>query len=193
VSWAESYRETGASKTNDYFAVASPLTALLKGGHQGVALEKEEWAALIVWMDLNVPQHSDGGYGFNRDDRRRPDPEGERRLRQAVRERFGAFWAEQPFQALVNVGAPEKSRVLLAALPVEKGGWGQLEEGFSGTRDADYQEMLERVLGAIAPQPYQDRLGACGRGAGCVCNSCWVWMGRYNEPPLPPAQVTAAP
>jgi len=182
VSWAESYHETGASKTNDYFAVASPLTALLKKGHQGVKLSQEEWDALIVWMDLNVPQHSDGGYAFNRDDRRGPQPQGEKRLRDAIAARFGRGLADQPYLALVNVGAPEKSRVLRAALPAEKGGWAQLDDGFSGTEDPAYQALLALVRDSIAPQAHQDFCGTCGRGAACVCNSCWVWMGHYNEP-----------
>ena len=182
VSWAESYKETGASKTNDYFAIASSLTATLKKGHQGVKLSKDDWDALIVWMDLNVPQHGDGGYGFNRDDRRKPDPEGERRLRTAIEMRFGKEVATQPFPALVNIGAPEKSRILLAALPVEQGGWGQFEESFSGTDDPNYQSLLALVRGAIAPQAYPDHFGTCGRGKDCVCNSCWVWMGHFNEP-----------
>jgi len=182
VNWAESYKLTTASKTNDYFAVASRLTAILKKDHQGVKLSKEEWDALIVWMDLNVPQYGDGGYGFNREDRRLPQPEGEKRLRAEVEKRFGKEVAAQPFDALVNVGSPEKSRVLLAALPTDKGGWGQLDGGFKGTDDPDYQSLLALVQGAIAPQPYQDFNGTCGRGTNCVCNSCWVWMGRFNEP-----------
>jgi len=82
----------------------------------------------------------------------------------------------------VNVGAPEKSRVLLAALPTDKGGWGQFDGGFKGTDDPDYQALLALVRGAIKPQAYQDFHGTCGRGTNCVCNSCWVWMGRFNEP-----------
>jgi hypothetical protein len=182
VSWAESYKETGASKTNDYFAIASPLAAILKKGHNGVILSKDEWDALIVWMDLNVPQHSDGGYEFNRLDRRRAEPAGEKRLRAEVETLFGRGVASQPFSALVNVGAPEKSRILLAALPADKGGWGQLEGGFKGTDDPSYQAMLSLVQAAIAPQAYQDFCGTCGRGKACVCNSCWVWMGHFNEP-----------
>jgi len=61
VNWAESYKETTASKTNDYFAVASPLTAILKKGHNGVKLSKEEWDALIVWMGrFNGPGSGSG-------------------------------------------------------------------------------------------------------------------------------------
>ena len=182
VKWAESFYETGASKTNDYFAIASPLTAILKKGHHDVKLSKDEWDALIVWLDMNVPQFSDGAYEFNRAEQRQPEPAGEKRLRAAIEAQFGKAVAGQPFPALVNVGSPEKSRILLAALPADKGGWGQLESGFSGKGDPKYQAMFSLVQGAIAPQAYQDHLGTCGRGTNCVCNSCWVWMGRFNEP-----------
>ena len=182
VSWAESYHETGASKTNDYFAIASPLTAILKRGHHGVKLSKDEWDALIVWMDMNVPHYGDGYYEFNRAEQRQPEPGGEKRLRAAVEAQFGKAVAEQPFPALVNVGSPEKSRILLAALPADKGGWGQLEGGFKGADDPRYQAMLSLVQASVAPQAYHDYCGTCGRGKACVCNSCWIWMGRFNEP-----------
>jgi hypothetical protein len=181
ISWIEAYHETGASKTNDYFSVASPLTALLRRGHHDVTLAKDEWTALILWMDLGVPHYSDGHYGFNNDEDRRPDPTGEQRLRETIRARFGEALAAQPFNALVNVGAPEKSRVLLAALPLTDGGWGQLPNGFKDRNDSDYRAMLSAVQGAIAPLTYHDVCGTCGRGSNCVCNSCWVWMGHFNE------------
>jgi hypothetical protein len=182
VKWVESYQETGASKTNDYFAIASPLTAILKKGHHGVKLSEDEWDALIVWMDLNVPHYGDGYYGFNRAEQRQPEPAGEKRLRAAIEGRFGKAVAEQPFPALVNVGEPEKSRILLAALPADKGGWGQLEGGFAGADDPDYQALSALVQASIAPLAHHDARGTCGRGTNCVCNSCWVWMGRFNEP-----------
>jgi len=182
ISWVESYRETGASKTNDYFAMASPLTAILKRGHHNVSLSKEEWETLIVWMDLNVPHYSDGHYGFNNDEDRQPDPAGERCLRDAVRARFGEELAKEPFAALVNVGAPDKSRILMAALGENGGGWGQLENGFKDRDDAGYRELHALVLGAIKPLKVHDYCGTCGRGKDCVCNSCWVWMGHFNEP-----------
>ena len=182
VSWVESYQETGASKTNDYFAIASPLTALLKRGHNGVTLSKDEWNALILWMDLNVPRYSGGHYGFNTDEDRQPDPAGERRLRDVIRARFGEAVAAQPFAALVNVGAPDKSRILLASLPIAEDGWGQLANGFKGRDDPGYLALRRCVDGAIAPLAYHDICGTCGRGTNCICNSCWVWMGHYNEP-----------
>ncbi|MDA3923708.1 MAG: hypothetical protein PF904_03305 [Kiritimatiellae bacterium] len=180
VTLAESYKETGASTLNDYFATASPLTALLKKGHHDVKLSKDELAALVLWMDLNAPQYSDGFYGFNRPEQRKPDATGEKQLRAAIQTRFGKAVAEQPFAALVNVGKPEKSRILLAALPTDKGGWGQLEAGFKGLEAPEYKAMQKLVKGSIKALAYHDFHGTCGRGKDCICNSCWIWMGEYN-------------
>ncbi len=180
VRQAEWYKESDASRPKDYFAVVSPLTALLRKGHEGVVLSKADWEALIVWMDLNAPQYGD--YGFNREEQREADPAGERRLRAAVEARYGKSVAAQPFHALVNVGAPEKSRVLLMALPESAGGWGHEEDGFAGTDDPTYRALLTLVRQAIKPAAFQDVCGTCGRGPACVCQSCWVWMGRFNAP-----------
>jgi hypothetical protein len=182
VKWAESYSETGESKPKDYFSAASPLTALLKKGHHNVKLTQSEWGALILWMDMNVSQFSDGFYGFNRLEQRKPDSSGETRLRVEVEARFGKEVAAQPFDALVNVGEPEKSRILLAALPAEKGGWGQFKGGYPSRDDPEYRVMLALVQGSITPMVHHDYCGTCGRGKECVCGSCWVWMGHYNEP-----------
>ncbi len=191
VKQAEWYKESDASTPKDYFAVVSPLTAMLEKGHQGVVLSKADWDALIVWMDLNAPQYGD--YGFNRAEQRAVDPEGERRLRGEIEERFGKAVASQPFESLVNVGQPEKSRILLAALPAAAGGWGQLADGFSGKDDPAYASLLESVRHAVKPLAYADIHGTCGRGRDCVCQSCWVWMGRFNEVrPAPAAAQTAA-
>ena len=64
--------------------------------------------------------------------------------------------------------------------------WGRYTPAFLLYRadkdDPRYQALLALVQGAIAPQAHQDHLGTCGRGKDCVCNSCWIWMGRFNEP-----------
>jgi len=75
-------------------------------------------------------------------------------------------------------------------LPADKGGWGQFEDGFAGTDDPAYRDMLSLVRASIAPQACRDYCGTCGRGKACVCNSCWVWMGHFNEP-APDKRVTA--
>ena len=43
---------------------------------------------------------------------------------------------------LLNMTNPEHSRLLLAPLPEDKGGWGTCEHKFSGPTDRDYTELL---------------------------------------------------
>ena len=180
VKWAQSYKETGESRPYDYFAAVSPLTALLKKGHKNIKLSADEWKALILWMDLNVSQHSEGFYGFNRLEQRKPDAAGEAELRKAIAARFGEKIAQQPYETLVNVGEPEKSRVLMASLPVDKGGWGQWKSGFKDRDAPEYKDMFALVQKSITPLKHKNFCGSCGRGKDCACASCWVWMGEFN-------------
>jgi formylglycine-generating enzyme required for sulfatase activity len=41
----------------DYYYNTSELVQMLKKGHHGVELNKEEWDRLITWIDMNVPYH----------------------------------------------------------------------------------------------------------------------------------------
>ena len=166
VSIARSYSETIESKPYDYFAAPSPLTKRLQAGHGGVKLSEEEWKTLILWMDFNVTEWNvGGGYSWNRPELRTVDPAGERRLREAIRERLGEKIADQPFEALVNRGDETKSRVLWLAKP----------------EDREY--LLKLVRASLVNSKYHDIDGTCGRPveAGCECNSCWVRRGKFNR------------
>ena len=117
--------ETWYSEPKDYFAHGGTLARLLLEGHEGVELDPESHQRIIDWLDLNAPLY--GTYSWNKDEWRRPDPEGEQALRAHIRQRFGDDLAEQPFAALVNVALPEESRILKAPLALAAGGWGQIE------------------------------------------------------------------
>ena len=171
VSFAPSYQETIESKPYDYFAAASPLMKKLDGGH-GPKLTPAERAALVLWMDLNVPQFNiGGGYAWDRPELRAIDPAGERALRAAIAattlaEGDAAEVAKQPVEALVNNGDEEKSRILWLVKPAER------------------PRFLELVRKCIVPHRYRDLDGTCGRPVGepCLCNSCWVRRGGFNRP-----------
>lgn len=45
----------------EYHADTSPLIQMLRKGHQGVRLGKEDWDRLITWIDLNGPCHGTWG------------------------------------------------------------------------------------------------------------------------------------
>jgi hypothetical protein len=165
--------ESWYSRPKDYFAHGGTLAPLLLKGHEGVSLDPDSRRRIMDWLDLNAPLY--GTYSWNKDEWRRPDPEGEKRLRDYIRQRFGDALAGQPFAALVNVAWPEESRILKAPLAREAGGWGQIEQGgWTSSADPEYRKMRQLVQAAIQPLPYHDIAGTCGRDEKCLCLSCWV-------------------
>ena len=166
VAFIHAYSETDISKPGDYFALRSKLTWRLRQGH-GPKLTPEEWRTLILWMDLAVPEHTLGDYGWNLPETREVDPAGEQALRAAVAAKVpnGAEIAKQPFDALVNRADEAKSRVLWLC------------------RAEDREELLALCRKALKPLPACDVRGTCGRDDHCRCRSCWVRRGGYNDPP----------
>ena len=179
VAVAQGDMESDFSKPKDYFAHAGRLAPMLLAGHPDknglprVRLDRESFARIAEWLDLNAVCYGD--YSWNKPEWRESSPDGERALREHVRTTFGAAFAETPFAALVNVAMPEESRVLRAPLAVAAGGWGQISEnGWRDTSDPGYAAMLRLVEAAIAPLPGRDIAGTCGRDDHCVCGCCWV-------------------
>jgi len=173
VKIAQYGRETWYSRPKDYFAHGGTLAKLLLRGHEEVDLDPESLQRVVDWLDLNAPLY--GTYSWNKDEWRRPDPEGEKVLRKHVRRRFGDDLAGQPFAALVNVALPSESRILKAPLARKAGGWGQMKRGgWKSVGEPDYQQMLRLVQAAIQPLAYHDIAGTCGRDEDCMCLSCWV-------------------
>jgi len=165
--------ETWYSRPKDYFAHGGKFAELALENHEGVELDPQSRQRIIDWLDLNAQCY--GTYSFNKDEWRRPDPAGEKALLASVRQRFGDELAGQPFAALVNVASPDESRILKAPLPIETGGWGQIERGgWQSTDDPEYKKMRQLVQAAIQPLPYHDVAGTCGRDEDCLCLSCWV-------------------
>jgi mono/diheme cytochrome c family protein len=175
VAIALSNKETFTSEPKDYFAHAGRLAEILlegKMGDQHITIPRDDLDRIIAWLDLNAQQFGD--YSFNRQEDRTPDPEGEQRLRAAARETFGDALAERPFAALVNVGQPDASPILRAALAVEAGGWGQIADvKWDSEQHPQYQRFKQLVAAAVTPLPYTDLQGTCGQQP-CVCGSCWV-------------------
>ena len=172
VAIALTNKEAFYSKPKDYFAHAGKLAPMLIKGHSKLKLPKESLERIITWLDLNAQQYGD--YSFNRLENRTPDGKGEKALRIYVAQRFGKKLSEQPFSALVNIGQPDESRILMAPLSVKAGGWGQIEDGGWATKqDPAYRKMAALVDASITPLKYHDIAGTCGRDK-CVCGSCWV-------------------
>jgi hypothetical protein len=173
VKIAQYQRETWYSRPKDYFAHGGTLAKMLLEGHENVDLDAESRQRIIDWLDLNAPFY--GTYSWNKDEWRRPDPSGERALREHIRQSFGDELAGQPFAALVNVALPGESRILKAPLALEAGGWGQIEQGgWKSADEPEYRRMRRLVQAAIQPLSHHDIAGTCGRDEDCRCLSCWV-------------------
>ena len=173
VKIAQYGRETWYSQPKDYFAHGGTLAKLLLEGHEKIELDPQSLQRMMDWLDLNAQFH--GTYSWNKDEWRRPDPAGEKALRDEIRRRFGDELAGQPFAALVNVAVPSESRILKAPLAREAGGWGQIEQGgWKSGDDPACAKMHRLVEAAVQPLPYHDIAGTCGHDEECVCLSCWV-------------------
>ena len=190
VARAHPYSETGYSQTNEYFAAPSRLTQKLQAGHNGIKLSPAEWSDLIIWMDLNAQELPSSSWNL-------PEfavqaPAGVQALRDYVKSLFGEELSRQPYDALVNTALPGKSRILLAPLPLEKGGWGQFagEKGYAGKDDPRFLKMDALIRASFNAPPCEDHAGTCNRRAACRCRDCWVWMGRYNAQPGTHGTVT---
>ena len=156
----------------DYYAHGSKLGPMLLAVHAKTQLDKESFARVINWLDMNAQAYGD--YSFNRVEYRTANPAGEKALRKYLTARFGQELASQPFAALVNVAEPRESRVLMAPLAITAGGWGQIKEGgWASISDPEYIKAAQLVEAAITPLAYHDIDGTCGRPQ-CICGSCWV-------------------
>jgi hypothetical protein len=102
-------------------------------------------------------------------------------FQEAVSARFGEKLGKEPLGALVNAPAPEKSRILMAPLPVAKGGWGQIPNGYASKDDPAFKEMTTLVRAMFSyPEPFIN--GTCGYAKGCACGQCWVRLSGVNKP-----------
>lgn len=190
VAMALRNEEADSSTAKDYMSHAGRLAKmLLKGDAHHDKLDSESLQRVVDWLDLNAQFFGD--YSWNKVEWRRADPEGERALREFIREEFGSDeLAEQPYASLVNVGLPMESRILKMPLATAAGGWGQVtRHGWQSTNDPGYQKMRQLVEQSIKPLATHDIDGTCGQQP-CVCGSCWVSQSRV--PSGPPISVDAA-
>lgn len=166
--------QTFFSKPKDYYSHASKLAPMLIKGHNKVELSEDELYAITSWLDLNIPML--GSWSWNQDEFRTISAVGEKRLRDFISHKFGKKLSKQPISALVNISAPEKSRILLAPLAVDAGGWGQLKPIWDSKNHKDFKKMQQLVSELIVPHSFSDLNGTCGLGTkrGCICGSCWV-------------------
>lgn len=173
--------DKNVSRPMDYYAHNSKLGKMLLENHQKANLPREDFQRLIDWLDLNSQANGDSSH--NRIEHARVNAEKEKALREAVKARFGEALARQPYHALVNHANPAESRLLMAPLAKEAGGWGQLDKGWASKTDPEYKKFGD-LIAATIDLPPQDIAGTCGRDNACACGDCWIRLNRLNVPPL---------
>jgi len=193
VSIAYRNKETPFSVPKDYYSHAGRLARLLLEGDENHrplggpdGMDPVGFQRIVEWLDVNAEFYGD--YTWNKREWVTADPAGEQALRARIAKTFGPELAEQPFAALVNVCLPNESRILMAPLARDAGGWGQVAGGWKSTTDSGYQKMRQLVADSIPPLAVQDECGTCNRNP-CECRSCWVRDARaaYRK------QITSAP
>jgi len=127
--------------------------------HKDLKIDPESKRQIIEWMDLNC--QSAGDMFRNRPiDSRRVQRIKMIKLREYAKSLFGDKFAgsKVPDRALINILQPDQSRVLLAPLPTNKGGWGQLN-GYRDTNDEKFKKMQELVEAAISRSASENTRG----------------------------------
>lgn len=179
VSIAIRNLETPVSRPKDYFSHAGRLGRLLLAGdehHESLAIrDPAAFRRVAYWLDLNAQYFGD--YSWNKREWLKPVPAGEAALRAHIHSLFGPEIASQPFEALVNITAPEESRILRGPLSVDHGGWGQWGVAWSTDQNDGYRLMRALVLDSIEPLTTHDLHGTCNL-PNCECLSCWVRAAR---------------
>jgi hypothetical protein len=151
-------------------------------GKPRVQLDVESLSRVVQWLDTNAMFYGD--YSWNKNEWKEPNPDGEQRLREHIRQVFGDALgkelAEQPFETLVNVSLPSESRILLGPLAEDAGGWATIGDGpFKGKQSPQYRRMLELVVASVEPLATHDIAGTCNQNP-CRCNTCWVRKARED-------------
>jgi len=138
--------ETVNSRPGDYFARASKLAPMLLAGHEKIKLDGESMQRVIDWLDMNAIRYGD--YGRTKPEWRRIDGAAEPAIRAMIKDLFGDRFADDPINALVNVGQIDESRILKAPLAKEAGGWGQVK-GWRSTEEESYQKLKALIEASL--------------------------------------------
>ena len=178
-------RGKNISRPRRYFAFRNRVAHMLAANHAKVNMDRDSYLRVIEWLDLNAQCFGDL-FPYKLEERR-IDPKALLVLREHVRERFGEKLASEPERALINVAQPDESRILMAPLAVEAGGWGQVP-GFQSRSDPGYRKLAELVEKCIVRSDRENRNGwqptlECGGGESWVMKAREAYREDLNAKP----------
>jgi len=160
-------RDRNVSVPRRYFAYTNIIAQMLAGNeelagkkyfaaHKNLKVDRESYMQFIEWLDLNC--QACGDLFPNKVEERAFDAAEMLAVKAYAKELFGARFAKDPDYALINPAQPDQSRILLAPLPLAKGGWGQLS-GYASKDGAKFKKMVSLVDAAIVRLPNENTRG----------------------------------
>jgi len=163
-------QDANISRPRRFYAYSNRVAQMLVGNkelageafceaHKDLVVDPESRQQLIDWMDLNC--QTVGDQFRNRPaETRSLDSAKMNELRAYAATLFGEDFADRrvPDHALVNLVQPDQSRILLAPLPVEQGGWGQLD-GYADRQDEKFRQVAAMIEEAIIRSPNENNRG----------------------------------
>ncbi|MBL7218674.1 MAG: NPCBM/NEW2 domain-containing protein [Phycisphaerae bacterium] len=130
------------SKPRRFFAFSNKVAHMLVKNHGKCNMDRDSYMRIIEWMDVNAQCYGDL-FPYKLEERR-IDAKAMTALRAYVKELFGAKIAAQPDRALINTVQIDESRILMAPLATQTGGWGQIP-GYASKDDPKYKKMADLV------------------------------------------------
>jgi len=170
--------ESTISRPFEYYSHSNSVAHLLIKGHGELGSkldgDRESFMRIVEWLDLNAQCYGD--LFPNKLEERRIDTAALEALRAHVKEQFGEKLASQPERALINTAQPDESRILMAPLAKNGGGWGQID-GWKSKNDEGYKTVEALVDACIIRRDNENREGwqpSLESGAG----ETWVMSAR---------------
>ena len=164
------------------FAYGNKVAHMLVKNHGKCNMDRDSYMRIIEWLDLNAQCYGD--LFPNKLEERTIDEEAMGKLREYAKELFGEKITGQPERALINTAQPDESRILMAPLAANAGGWGQID-GFKSKQDPAYKKMVKLVDECIVPCENENRNGwkptiAAGAGEEWVIESRRQYLDKVN-------------
>jgi len=171
------------SRPFEYYAHSSTLPKLMLEDHGDVTVDRESFMRVVEWLDLNAQCYGD--LFPNKLEQRGIDAKALEKLREYIKELFGEKLAAQPDRALINVAQIDESRILMAPLATEAGGWGQIP-AWNDRNDPAYKKMAKLVDACIIRRPNENKNGwqptlECGGGEPWIIDARDKYMNRFEQ------------
>ena len=170
------------SRPYDYYALGGRFITVFMEKHKGkkLSLTKQDFQRIVNWLDVNAQCY--GTFSHNRMEYYTVNSGAEKILREMIKVKFGKELSEQPICALANGARPSESRILMAPLAIEAGGWGQ-SNTWKSKNEPEYKKFAAAVE-ELFDYPEPAVKGTCGF-SHCRCGSCWVLAGIEDKTAVP--------